>query len=106
MDRARTLTHPYFLALQLAGQEVTGAPQGPTDPYWLDRKGLVRHYKVIYTIFEGTSEIQHLIIARAISGAAGCRRYCAFRLTNPHGASGGCRSRLAHGAAGPGGALR
>ncbi len=29
---------------------------------------LVRHYKRSFTIFEGTSEIQQLVIARAISG--------------------------------------
>jgi alkylation response protein AidB-like acyl-CoA dehydrogenase len=34
----------------------------------MDGKDLVRRYIVIYTIFEGTSEIQRLIIARAISG--------------------------------------
>jgi acyl-CoA dehydrogenase len=27
-----------------------------------------RRPRAIYTIFEGTSEIQHLVIARAISG--------------------------------------
>ena len=35
---------------------------------WADAKVLVRRYKRNFTIFEGTSEIQHLVIARAISG--------------------------------------
>ena len=35
---------------------------------WADAKVLVRRYKRSFTIFEGTSEIQHLVIARAISG--------------------------------------
>jgi hypothetical protein len=34
----------------------------------VDIKVLVRRYKRSFTIFEGTSEIQHLVIARAISG--------------------------------------
>jgi hypothetical protein len=55
-------------ALQLAGQESTGASRRLTNPYRMDRKGLVGRYVVIYTIFEGTSEIQRSIIARAISG--------------------------------------
>ena len=33
-----------------------------------DAKVLVRPHKRTFTIFEGTSEIQHLVIARAISG--------------------------------------
>jgi hypothetical protein len=33
-----------------------------------DAKVLVGPYKRNFTIFEGTSEIQHLVIARAISG--------------------------------------
>ena len=33
-----------------------------------DAKVLVRPHKRSFTIFEGTSEIQHLVIARAISG--------------------------------------
>jgi hypothetical protein len=32
------------------------------------REVLLGRYKVIYTTFEGTSEIQRLIITRAISG--------------------------------------
>jgi alkylation response protein AidB-like acyl-CoA dehydrogenase len=63
-----TATRLYFLPHQLAGQQDTTAPSRRTHPYWLDRKDLVRRYIVIYTIFEGTSEIQRLIIARAISG--------------------------------------
>ncbi len=35
---------------------------------WADAKVLVRPHKRSFTIFEGTSEIQHLVIARAISG--------------------------------------
>jgi alkylation response protein AidB-like acyl-CoA dehydrogenase len=35
---------------------------------WADAKVLVTPYKRSFTIFEGTSEIQHLVIARAISG--------------------------------------
>jgi alkylation response protein AidB-like acyl-CoA dehydrogenase len=35
---------------------------------WADAKVLVRPDKRSFTIFEGTSEIQHLVIARAISG--------------------------------------
>jgi alkylation response protein AidB-like acyl-CoA dehydrogenase len=34
----------------------------------LDAKAQARRYKGSYTIFEGSSEIQRLIIARAISG--------------------------------------
>src|SRR5450755_588536 len=55
-------------AIQLAGQESTRGPHRPTHPYWLDRKDLLRRYIVTYTIFEGRSQIQRLIIARAISG--------------------------------------
>ena len=33
-----------------------------------DRRWLRRHRKRSYTIFEGTSEIQRLVIARAVSG--------------------------------------
>jgi hypothetical protein len=65
----RCLTHPSLLpALQLSGQGRTGRLHRPTHPYALDTQCLDRHHKVIYTIFEGTSEIQRLIIARAISG--------------------------------------
>jgi hypothetical protein len=35
---------------------------------WVDAKVLIRRHKRTFTIFEGTSEIQHLVIARAISG--------------------------------------
>ena len=35
---------------------------------WADAKVLVSLPKCNYTIFEGTSEIQRLVIARAISG--------------------------------------
>jgi Acyl-CoA dehydrogenase, C-terminal domain len=63
------LPRPSLLpALQLLGRGGTGTLNRRTYPYRLDTKDLVRRYKVIYTIFEGTSEIQRLIIARAISG--------------------------------------
>jgi len=39
-----------------------------THPYSAHTKSLDRRCKATYTIFEGTSEIQRLIISRAISG--------------------------------------
>jgi len=68
VDCHGSATHPYFLPYNWLDGRGTGAPRKPTHPYWLDRKDLVRRFIVIYTIFEGTSEIQRLIIARAISG--------------------------------------
>ncbi|MET0627306.1 MAG: hypothetical protein ABW033_02465 [Acidimicrobiia bacterium] len=39
-----------------------------TDPHWQWLHGRAEQVDNTYTIFEGTSEIQRLVISRAISG--------------------------------------
>jgi alkylation response protein AidB-like acyl-CoA dehydrogenase len=44
-------------------------PNAPdANPHQRRLRGLVRRCEMSYTIFEGTSEIQRLVIARSISG--------------------------------------
>jgi hypothetical protein len=54
--------------LQLTATRRTGwtSRLGPACP--MDVHALVGRSDVIYTIFEGTSEIQRLVVARSISG--------------------------------------
>jgi hypothetical protein len=56
------------VSLQRAGRETTRWKNPWTQRTERTQKELVRPYKWNFTIFVGTSEIQHLVIARAISG--------------------------------------
>ncbi len=58
--------HPYRPYNGLDGRREDGKIPGRSGLG--GREILVRRYKRSFTIFEGTSEIQHLVIARAISG--------------------------------------
>ena len=57
-------TYPYN-ALNLHGFDATQRTRSPTS---VDRADCPDDCENSYTIFEGTSEVQRLVIARAISG--------------------------------------
>ncbi len=56
------------LSLQMLPTGWNGWTSTRTNARSMDTAGLAGLAKITYTIFEGTSEIQRLIIARAISG--------------------------------------
>jgi hypothetical protein len=60
--------HPYFPSLQRAESGRIARAETDATPHWQRLHGRAGQVDDTYTIFEGTSEIQRLVIARSISG--------------------------------------